>query len=70
MVPGTRFIATNRAHGSNIEIVFRFIQPGFEHLPANPMYDLITDIAGHSVMSTVARKTLEIEGYVLPNEAP
>lgn len=68
---GDRFIAKSLVLGlPDMEITFRFIQPGFEYLPESSMYDLIVDIPEHPKDSTISRNTLENKGFVLPEEAP
>lgn len=70
-VKGDRFIAQSVVPGvGNMEVIFMFIQPGVFEFPDSPMYDLTVDIPGHPAGSTVTRKTLEDNGFTLPNDAP
>lgn len=66
-----RFTACSLIPGiGDMEVIFRFIQPGFRELPALSMYDLIVDIPKHPAGSTISRITLEECGYKLPKHAP
>lgn len=42
------------------------LQPGFRHLPAIELYNLLAPVGEHPRGSTVSRQTLEKHGYVLP----
>lgn len=46
--------------------VFVGVQEGFEQIPSIELYNLTTDIAGHSNGSTVSRDTIERAGFYLP----
>ena len=50
----------------NAPAIFLGIQPGFNHLPAIELYNLLAKVGHHPVGSTVSRKTLEDHGYVPP----
>jgi hypothetical protein len=41
-------------------------QPGFRHLPAIELYNLLVPVGDHPVGSTVSRTTLERHGWTLP----
>ena len=41
-------------------------QPGFRHLPAIELYNLLVPVGEHPVGSTVSRTTLERHGWMLP----
>ncbi|MGC4072799.1 MAG: hypothetical protein QM760_09810 [Nibricoccus sp.] len=42
------------------------LQPGFRHLPAIELYNLLAPVGEHPRGSTVSRQTLEKHGYTLP----
>jgi hypothetical protein len=50
----------------NAPAIFLGIQPGFNHLPAIELYNLLAKVGHHPPGSTVSRKTLEEHGYVPP----
>jgi hypothetical protein len=43
------------------------LQPGFRHLPAIELYNLLAPVGEHPRGSTVSRQTLEKHGYTLPS---
>ncbi len=42
------------------------LQPGFRHIPAIELYNLLAPVGEHPRGSTVSRQTLEKHGYTLP----
>ena len=47
----------------NAPAVFLGIQPGFRHLPAIELFNLLVPMGEYPVGSTVSRQTLESHGY-------
>lgn len=50
----------------SIRATFCGIQPGFRHLPAIELWNLVDDIPGHPAGSTVSRRTIEAVGILTP----
>lgn len=46
--------------------IFIGVQEGFGPIPAQELYNLLTNVGTHPAGSTVTRQTLERHGYAVP----
>lgn len=49
----------------NAPAVFLGVQPGYRHLPAIELFNLLVPVGEYPVGSTVSRQTLENHGYAV-----